>query len=102
MIEELNRQIANMTTTMTAMNARMEAESGRLTAMERALPERLHKIEERQANHVELLNQVSQFFTTQQEAMNQRMHTMQHGKSPKADTPGFGASPATFDIESPP
>ena len=43
------------------MQARLDSETGKLTALERALPERLHKIEERQANHVELLNQVSQF-----------------------------------------
>ena len=102
MIEEINRQLQNVMTTMTAMGTRLETESGKLTALERALPERLHKIEERQANHVELLNQISQFFTTQLETMNNRMSAVENSRSPKADTPGFGTSPPNFDIGSPP
>ena len=54
-----------------------KATKTRVDAFERAIPERLHNTEARQANHVELMNQFSSYVNAQMDAMNQKVNMLE-------------------------
>ena len=77
--------------------------------MEAALPERVHRCEERQANHIEILNGFARTAAEQNSTLQHRMNQLesqisgQSVPSASGPTPGFGGSNAqqTFNIGSP-
>ena len=96
MIAELNERVIQMSESITALQNHCRNEATKLNAMESAIPERVHKVEERQAGQVEVVNQMSTYTNVQLEAMNKRMNALEellniHGTRP--GTPGFGPEP---------
>ena len=96
MIAELNGRVIQLSESLTALQNHCWNEASKFYAMESAIPERVHKIEERQAGQVELVNQMSTYTNVQLEAMNKRMNALEellnvHGHRP--GTPGFGPKP---------
>ena len=81
----------------------------RLNAMEAALPERVHRCEERQANHIEILNGFARTAAEQISTLQHRMNQLESPNSgqakshPSGPTPGFGGNNAqqNFNIGSP-
>ena len=96
MIAELNERVIQMSESITALQNHCRHEATKLNAMESAIPERVHKVEERHAGQVEVVNQMSTYTNVQLEAMNKRMNALEellniHGTRP--GTPGFGPEP---------
>ena len=106
MIEELNKRVIALSTSITELQSHCTGEATKVNAMESALPERMHKIEERQAGQVELINQFSSYVNVQLDAMNTRVNVLESARPGSAQnapgTPGFGATePDRFTIHSP-
>ena len=59
LIGELTGRVNTMEGVVTQVNNRIDVEHNRLNALETALPQRMHNIEERQAAHIELVNNLS-------------------------------------------
>ena len=76
-LNEVNQKLTRFDDAMIVINQNLNAVTTRVDSFERAIPERLHNTEARQANHVELLNGFSQFVTTQLDTMNNRVSTLE-------------------------
>ena len=71
-----------------------------INAMESAIPERMRRIEERQAGHVELVNQMSNYTNVQLDAMNKRVRAIGEMLSnQRPGTPGVGPEPKPAPTE---
>ena len=97
MIGELNKRVIELSESIASLQSRLSVEGNRLNAMESAIPERLHRTEERQSNHIELVNQLSSFMNAQLDTMNTRVNNLE-ARPPHRDpgaqaTPGFGGPP---------
>ena len=104
MIADLGNQIGLLMTRMNSIENQAKAEVTRINDLERALPERLHNCEARQANHIELVNQLSNYMNVQLAAVDERLKKLE---DPRPGTPppqggGGGAQvPDQFNIGSP-
>ena len=106
MIAELNERVIQLSEAVSTLQSHCRNETSRLSAMESAIPERMHKIEERQAAHVELVNQMANYTNVQLDAMNKRVNAIEEMLShQRPGTPGFGPepkpAPAEFSIGTP-
>ena len=101
-ILKLNALVAEMQTVMEQMNTKVGGDQTRLDSLESALPERVHRCEERQANHIEILNGFARHANEQISTIQHRINTMETAQS-QMPTFGGGAVPGAqrFDIGSP-
>ena len=110
-VQESVDEINKLKTAAADFQARTGNDHNRINAMESALPERIHRCEERQANHIEILNGFAKTAAEQISTLQHRMNQMENqnaGQSqPSASgpTPGFGGpnpvTSQTFNIGSP-
>ena len=91
LVNEATQRLTRVEEVLQNMVQSGEATKTRVDAFERAIPERLHNTEARQANHVELMNQFSSYVNAQMDAMNQRVNMLE--KTPKS--PDFGTKTNT-------
>ena len=89
MIAELNDRVVQMSESITALQNHCRNEAIKLNAMESAIPERVHKVEERQAGQVELVNQMSTYTNVQLDAMNKRMNALEELLNINGTRPGL-------------
>ena len=99
MIGELTQRVNELEDRLTEMRNRADAEGNRLGAIEAALPQRMHNIEERQASHIELVNNLSRLINDQLVTMNARVNRLE---APSPAAAGGASGPAHFGIASPP
>ena len=99
LIAELTQRVANVEGQVNMLKNHADAESNRMGAIEAALPQRMHSIEERQASHVELLNNLSRLINDQLVTMNHRVSKLE---APSPAAAGGGGGPAHFGMATPP
>ena len=106
MIQECTAEIRKVNESITDIKAKMTNDHNRLNAIEGALPERVHRCEERQANHIEILNGFARTASEQISTLQYRMNSLEgsvpapgaaHPSAQPGGTypsaPMFGASP---------
>ena len=72
---------------MTQMNTKNYGDHVRLNALEHAIPERVHKCEEQQHNHVAIMSEFAQKVSEQVATLQHRMNTIETMQS---QVPTFG------------
>ena len=81
MIAEMNDRVIQLSEAIGTLQTHCRNEANKMNAMESAIPERMHRIEEGQAGHVELVNQMSNYTNLQLDAMNKRVRAIETKKS---------------------
>ena len=89
MLQECMGEITKLNGLVADMQARMSGDHNCLNAMESALPERVYRCEERQANQIQILNG---FARTAAEQIATLQHRMNHLEQAPPNAPTFGTS----------
>ena len=110
MVQECTTEILKLNGLVLELQNKVTGDHNRLNALEMALPDRVHRCEERQANHIEILNQLGRTAHEQISTLQHRMNTVEQLQS---QAPNFGGgagsngnngnvpTPQNFDIGSP-
>ena len=104
-IAKMQVLIVQLQSTVDQMNTRSMNDHNRLNALEGAIPERVHRCEERQAYHVEILNGFARNATEQIASLQHRVNGLEEQQQVPNFGGGQGGNPATtaqhFNIGSP-
>ena len=101
-IVRLTALIGQLQTTVEGMHQRANSDHNRLNAIEGAIPERVHRCEERQAYHVEILNGFARNATEQISSLQHRMNMVEeHQQVPNFGGGNSSGNAQNFNIGSP-
>ena len=93
-VQESVEEIKKLKITIEELKPRAVHDHNRINAMEAALPERVHRCEERQANHIEILNVFARNANEQISTLQHRMNQLE-GQQAGQSQPHFGRGPTS-------
>ena len=92
MVQEFTTEVTRLNSVIAEIRTGVPSDHNRLNAMEGALPERLHRCEERQAHYIEFLNSYAKHASEQISTLQYRVNPFEQS-GPPSGIPNVGGSP---------